>query len=94
MWNISKPAACACACVRAVDHAKFKTTKIYSQGIWSIIQKFAPIKISRYTVASYEGMYESTHLCLVKVMDSYTNPTSSHAGLSTSWENLFNRVYK
>ena len=30
-WNISKPAACACA--HAVDHAKFKTTKIYSQGI-------------------------------------------------------------
>ena len=23
----------ACACMRAVDHAKFKTTKIYSQGI-------------------------------------------------------------
>ena len=30
-WKISKPAACACA--HAVDHAKFKTTKIYSQGI-------------------------------------------------------------
>ena len=40
----------ACACTRAVDHAKFKTTKIYSQGIWSIIRKFAPTKISRYMV--------------------------------------------
>ena len=26
-----EPAACVCTC--AVDHAKFKTTKIYSQGI-------------------------------------------------------------
>ena len=31
MWNISKRAACACA--HAVDHAKFKTKKIYSQVI-------------------------------------------------------------
>ena len=37
-WNISKPAACAC--MRAVDHAKFKTTKIYSQGILVDYSKF------------------------------------------------------
>ena len=30
-WNISKPTACTCT--HAVDHAKLKTTKIYSQVI-------------------------------------------------------------
>ena len=44
--------AAACACARAVDHAKFKATKIYSlKAFWSIIRKFA--KLSRYTVPGF-----------------------------------------
>ena len=36
----------ACACVHAVDHAKFKTTKIYSQLYENLHQQ----KFSAYTM--------------------------------------------
>ena len=54
-WNISKWAcpnwpAIEGTRARAVDHAKFKTTKIYSQVILVNYTKFAPTKISCYTV--------------------------------------------
>ena len=39
--------------VHAVDHARFKTKKIYSKCVFVNYMKFAPTKISRYTVHNY-----------------------------------------
>ena len=65
-WNISKWAcpnqpAIERTCVRAVDHAKFKTTKIYSQSILVNYMKLAPMKISRYTVYSCNRVHQYTN---------------------------------
>ena len=46
----NQPVISICVRARAVDHGKFKTAKIYSQGILVKYTNLHPRKISHYTV--------------------------------------------
>ena len=57
---------CACACV----HAKIKNVKFNSKAISWFLRKFAPSKISRYTVYSIR---ERIHCSVVSKMPTVSN---------------------